>query len=831
MQRHYTPGGDRWLRVTAEHPCPVCNKPDWCCVATDGSAALCQRVESGNRRGDAGWLHRLTDDIGNGELLPPEHCAWLEQERQRAREAAHNSEPAPDWPELAGRFYVAAAEQRQQLADDLGVTAESLGRLGCGWDGSAWTFPEWDGSGNIIGISRRFPGGKKAMATGSRRGLMHSMDWQSDAGPVLLVEGVSDTAAGLTLGLCCIGRPSNTGGVDCLAELLAGLREDRPIIVLGERDTKDDGSWPGKTGAISTAEQLAERLNRPVAWALPPDEAKDLRSWLQAHPGCRDDFVSLLKLQTVGPQLWPEIDSIESPAVPPFPVNVLPADLRDWTAAESHATQTPVDLPAMVALSICAAALAKRVSIEAWDGWREPVNTFAAVVLPPGNRKSAVFRDGTSPLRELEQELIEQNRDEISRAKSLRRQKENRLKRLESQAASGDREAEHEACQLAAELAAETPPARPQLIVSDATSEALARELMLQGGRLASMSAEGDVFGLMAGRYRSGGATDFDVYLKGHAGDDMDDLRIGREKVSVRAPALTCCYTVQPSILDDLQGEKAFRGRGLMARFAWAMPDSPVGSREIRPPAVHPDVWLRYRGLVRRLHSFDLEAGHVLRLSPEAVQEFESWSAQIEAALGPTGRLHPIVDWAGKLPGHVLRLAGILHCCEQLPEVPVQPETIAAAVAIGEYLIPHAERVLVGASQTTDRTYPDAVWILQWIRRHRHQRFTRRDVWQAGKHRFERSADIAPALALLCERGYLRENTPERAGPGRKPSETFDVNPLLAGGHCLESVPTIPAIAARPVADPGSGDSGGGHCSRQDGPPSADGISELFDSF
>ena len=54
-----------WLRVSRSRPCPICGKPDWCLIVgptDDPTAAICARVESGNRRGDAGWLHRLRDD-------------------------------------------------------------------------------------------------------------------------------------------------------------------------------------------------------------------------------------------------------------------------------------------------------------------------------------------------------------------------------------------------------------------------------------------------------------------------------------------------------------------------------------------------------------------------------------------------------------------------------------------------------------------------------------------------------------------------------------------------------------------------------------------------
>lgn len=50
----------KWVRVNKRNPCPICGKPDWCLISQDGNAAICDRIESDKRAGDAGWLHRLT---------------------------------------------------------------------------------------------------------------------------------------------------------------------------------------------------------------------------------------------------------------------------------------------------------------------------------------------------------------------------------------------------------------------------------------------------------------------------------------------------------------------------------------------------------------------------------------------------------------------------------------------------------------------------------------------------------------------------------------------------------------------------------------------------
>ena len=126
----------------------------------------------------------------------------------------------------------------------------------------------------MIGVTERAPGpggrDTKKMRAGGSRGLTIPDGWIDRPGPVLLVEGPSDTLAATAAGLAAVGRPSNTGGVGHLAGLLAGMSADREILVVGENDRKDNGSWPGRDGADRTAAALAAELGRPVMVGMPP---------------------------------------------------------------------------------------------------------------------------------------------------------------------------------------------------------------------------------------------------------------------------------------------------------------------------------------------------------------------------------------------------------------------------------------------------------------------------------------------------------------------------------------------------------------------------------
>ena len=477
-------------------------------------------------------------------------------------------------------------------------------------------------------------------------------------------------------------------------------------------------------------------------------------------------------------------------APPPFPLDDLPETLRAWVAAEALATQTPPDLAAMVALAAIAAATAKRAVVEVRPGWREPLNLYAVVALPPANRKSAVFRDATAPLFGHERELVERMRPAILEAESRRRRKEAELKQAEAAAAkaataNAQREAELRADRLARELDEVAVPASPRLVADDVTPEKLKGLLAEQGGRMAILSAEGGPFEVMAGRYSRNGAPNFEVYLKGHGGDEIIVDRSGRAGERVAEPALTLGLAVQPAVLRRLAADPSFRGQGLLARLLYSVPESRVGRRDIDAPPVPQGVQARYGDTLAALLALPMpERPHVLRLATLAQERFRLFERWLEPRLAEHGDLGGVADWGGKLAGAVARIAGLLHGwqfargCPRPWDIPIDRQTIEAAIAVGEYLIGHAGRAF--AAMAADPVLADAGYILRWIAQRRPVAFTKRDIFEGTKGRFGRVDDLAPGLALLVSHEYLRPREAGRSGgPGRPPSPTYEVNPYL----------------------------------------------------
>ena len=497
------------------------------------------------------------------------------------------------------------------------------------------------------------------------------------------------------------------------------------------------------------------------------------------------------------PAAWDDPMPLFGPAPPSFPTDALPPVYRDFVRAEAVATQTPPDLAGSLAIATVSAAGAGVIEVQPRPGWREPVNTYHAVAMPPAARKSAVFADMTAPVYAFERALIDEYGPVVAQARARRKVLEKRLAGAQDKAskAEGAERAElmGDVDDLARELAETPEPVMPRLIVDDVTPERLAGLLAEQHGRMAAFSPEADLLDVLGGRYDRNGAPNLGVFLKGHSGDELRVDRQGRAADIVRRPALTVAVCCQPEVIVGLAAKPGFRGRGALARILYAIPPSTVGRRQTKPPPVPATVRERFHADITRLlalRSYDPDHPppdpRVVMFDRQADALLERFEAALEPRLARHADLHVIGDWAGKLAGAVVRDAGVLHHAGGDPTAPIGADTVERAIALGEYWLAHAQHAF--GLMALDPTVEQASRVLEWLHDTNALVVSGREIHTAFRRTFHRRADLARPIEVLVERGWLRPTQDDRDGAGRR-SELFEVNTRRAA--CADSVDSV----------------------------------------
>jgi hypothetical protein len=161
-------------------------------------------------------------------------------------------------------------------------------------------------------------------------------------------------------------------------------------------------------------------------------KGKDVTEWVIAG-GTREQLDAMVKAATVadletdpGDQ-WDAPIPLDQPALPPFPREALSSWLGDHAEALAQATETPLELPAMLDLSVVATSCARKFVVTPEPGYSEPLNIFIAVAMESGSRKTSTMAEATAPLTAWEREMQDQTAPEIARISSKRKTLEMRI--------------------------------------------------------------------------------------------------------------------------------------------------------------------------------------------------------------------------------------------------------------------------------------------------------------------------------------------------------------------------------------------------------------------
>lgn len=528
-------------------------------------------------------------------------------------------------------------------------------------------------------------------------------------------------------------------------------------------------------GVLAASARLAA-----AAWESTGDTADALRAKVAAEAAALAD---------ADRRGWPDpVPLSAAPEVPPFPLWALPEWLAEYAACLAEATQTPADLAGCLALAVLAVAAQGRIWVEA-GAWTEPTCLYVVVVLPPGNRKSEVFRAMTAPLRAVERTMIESARPHIAEALIRRRLAEaeaDTTARAAEQAAAGldgDKKtaALIDATQARLELDSTAIPAEPCLFADDTTIERLGSRLAEQGGRFAVLSPEGEIFSIAAGRYS--GTPNLGILKSAHAGEPIRIDRMGRPPEHIDAATLTLGICTQPGVLDRLGDTPEFREQGLLARLLYSVPESRLGYRNPRPDRMPPAARDLYTATVTALTlSLDaLSEPRTLTFAPDAAEAVTGLLSAVEPRFRPGADLAHMTDWGGKLTGAIVRIAGLLHLAEHARDgwdSPISLATLEAAAEIGDYYTCHAKAAYdtIGADPAT----ASARAVLQWLTTTRPAQVTARDLMRGLRDRFPKAADLSAPLAILESRGWIRPRpTAIPQSRGRPPAAAWDVHPAI----------------------------------------------------
>jgi len=260
-------------------PCWVCGdrhrNQGWCLLDVERRVAICPRVESQRRIGEAGWWH------GDGSKAS---SASLVSHSRTARE-----ESSIDW---AARWSDAVQAARQSdvaaLAASLRLTPEAVGasiEVGIernqSGERSCWAFAMRDASGSVCGLKLRMSDGRKLCAKGSRLGIIRSRGFSSGSGDLYITEGESDLMVAAGWGLNAIARP----GCRSCVQIISAMSRGKRVVIVSDLDDA------GRSGALALRDALKGRA-RDVSVVLP--EFKDLREW-HCNGGTADDLAWLVR--------------------------------------------------------------------------------------------------------------------------------------------------------------------------------------------------------------------------------------------------------------------------------------------------------------------------------------------------------------------------------------------------------------------------------------------------------------------------------------------------------------------------------------------------------
>ncbi|MDR1642228.1 MAG: DUF3987 domain-containing protein [Clostridiales bacterium] len=449
----------------------------------------------------------------------------------------------------------------------------------------------------------------------------------------------------------------------------------------------------------------------------------------------------------------------------PINYNLLSSDLQSLICDICARTGWYENVVLLMILSSISIATRGRYRLQLDYNWSETLSLYTFVVAESGERKSSLV----NLLKEPFQNFLNERNTVISQINEQNEEKVKMFERgkkvLEKDAAKqAYKESRNDETGLDAEKFMQLCLANADTlskvserykistkkairIFSDhITEKAIYRDMEEHGECLSFFEAEGNTIVNMLQNKNSGAI--LDIFLKGYTGESLSYKTARGDDVMLRAPFISMAFMVQSDILSRLYSNQMFNDIGLTSRFIPYFCNVPT-QLTYRQDHYRHVVLDTYQQKIKTMleRNYTQESNRkirVIQVTPEAYNKIKDFEQYIY--INHNSYHNSVKSFRSKLHGTAARIAALLHIyAHDKPEDhPLELREMLAGISIADMIFPHAEFAFYPPGLTA---YHNAQKIVEWIRKHRHCKFTSRDVAQGTA--VIKNANIFPALDLL----------------------------------------------------------------------------------
>ncbi|MFA7423551.1 MAG: DUF3987 domain-containing protein [Desulfosarcinaceae bacterium] len=621
--------------------------------------------------------------------------------------------------------------------------------------------------------------------------------YKGDGGPLLICEGLATGASlheatGRTV-LCTF----SAGNLGAVARMARDRYPERTLTLAADNDTVTEartGKNPGTDAARAAALAVKGLVAIPPAGDFNdlavnegPEAVKRIIE--RAEPVATVATVAEIAVATA--EDWQDpLPLAPDEKAEPYPVEALPGTICEAVAEVTAFVQCPVALTACSALAAVSTVAAGLADCRRAGKLSGPTGLFFLALADSGERKTTVDGFFTKAIRQWEAEQEEAHRPLVQAWRAAddawKAERDGLLTAIREASKRGKDTAEIKG--KLADLEARKPerPKVPQLLIGDATSEALT-------WRLAHKWPVGGLLSAEAGVVFGGHAMGRDSIMRNLAtlnslwdAAPMSVERKTSECFTIREARLSAYLAAQSGTvrqwLENCRG--LARDSGFLARFLVAQPESTQGRRMFQEA---PEFWPALSRFHRRLADlldhplrFDdlgnLDPG-VLDLNPEAKAVWVEFHDIVEGELAPGGDMAEARDVASKAGDNAARMAALFHVFEHGPAGTIGADLMQRAARIVAWHLFEARRFLnqISVPEAVADALTLEAWLVDYCRRERLAVAPCNYIQKFGPNRTRRKAALEAALNELEGAGRIRRGT-----EGRKAVVTL--HPEIIGG-------------------------------------------------